>query len=239
MNGIQQWLQLFNNISCYYRNMLMLPLWNRYPNYQTNIWDSLSIFLEGYAFERQGRRPDYSHAAVDSLLNFREQHALNAVSIWNTFRDSLNNQKLNHQNNPLYPSNNPDNVHGISKHLSLVEVAHSNFQSATLSSFIQQTIDQHNDALHAFQFLKTIRGIADKIPSFYLRDLTVVLNMNLEIIQNRALFQPIDTWVDRTVKTLTGDNNLNKKQVTDWIVDNALRHNLIPERINMVWLIPY
>ncbi len=76
MNGVQQWLQFFEQISCSYKQGVIL-LWNEYPNHTTDIGDSLAILLEGYAFERQGRKPDYFHAAVDMLLGDKRQHNCN------------------------------------------------------------------------------------------------------------------------------------------------------------------
>jgi hypothetical protein len=66
MNDIQQWLRFFEQVSSFYKAGMSLS-WEKYPNHDTDIWDSLCIFCESYAFERQGRRPDYSHAAVDTL----------------------------------------------------------------------------------------------------------------------------------------------------------------------------
>ncbi len=87
----------------------------------------------------------------------------------------------------------------------------------------------------SFNFLRSIRGVGDKIASFYLRDLVVVSNLNLTNIQNRELFQPIDIWVERTVKILSGNQNLTKRQVANWLVVNC-QHNLNPEHINMgIW----
>lgn len=237
MNGNQQWLQLFENVSCFYRHMLMFPLWNKYSNYQNNIWDSLSIFLEGYAFERQGRRPDYFHAAVDSLIHCRLQNNLDVNCIWNTFKESLHNRKLNHRNNPLYPSSNPDNITGIGNKYSLIEaLLNNNLSTRTLTSFIQDTVDLNRNIIQAFSFLKSIRGIGDKIASFYLRDLVVVININLVNIKNRELLQPIDIWVERTIKILAGNQNMSRRQVANWIVVNCIRHNLNPEHINMgIW----
>ena len=107
MNGVQQWLRFFEQISCFYKQSMIL-LWNEYPNHTTDIWDSLVIFLEGYAFERQGRKPDYFHAAVDSLLEYKGEHNGNmsksiVKDVWSRFSNLLNNQNLNYQNNPLCP----------------------------------------------------------------------------------------------------------------------------------------
>ena len=73
MKRIREWLQFFEQVSCFYREMHMLPSWRKYPDHLSDIWDSLAIFL-GYAFERQGRRPDYSPAAIDALLCCRQQN---------------------------------------------------------------------------------------------------------------------------------------------------------------------
>ncbi|NIA23654.1 MAG: hypothetical protein GWP03_05810 [Proteobacteria bacterium] len=234
MNGIQQWLQLFQDVSCFYRQMLMIPLWDKYPNYQNNVVDSLAIFLEGYAFERQGRRPDYFHVAVDSLI--RCSNHLTPICVWNNFKQLLNNQRLNHRNNPIYPSNNPDNIQNINNKMSVIEVVSSFQNPVTLSQNIYNLIIHNNDIIQSFNFLRTIRGIGNKIASFYLRDLVVVLNLNLSNVQNRVLLQPIDIWVERTVKYLAGNQNMNKTQVANWIVTNSLQYNLNPEYINMgIW----
>ena len=234
MNGIQQWLQLFQDVSCFYRQMLMVSLWNKYSNYRNNIVDSLAIFLEGYAFERQGRRPDYFHVAVDSLIACSNN--LTEICIWNNFKQLLNNQRLNHRNNPLYPSSNPDNIPNINNKMSVIEAV-SRFQNiATLSQNIYNLITRNNDVIQAFNFLRTIRGIGSKIASFYLRDLVVVLNFNLTNVQNRELLQPIDIWVERTVQYLAGSEITNKTQVANWVVTNATQYNLNPEYINMgIW----
>ena len=234
MNGIQQWLQLFQDASCFYRQMLMIPLWNKYPNYQNNVVDSLAIFLEGYAFERQGRKPDYFHVAVDSLISC--SNSLTPICVWNNFKRLLNNQRLNHRNNPIYPSSNPDNIQNISSKISVIEAV-SRFQKhASLSQYIYNLTIQNNDVIQSFNFLRTIRGIGNKIASFYLRDLVVVLSPNLTNIQNRELLQPIDIWVERTVQYLARNRNMNKTQVANWIVTNALRYGLSPEYINMgIW----
>ena len=236
MNGNQQWLQLFDDISCLYRQMLMLPLWRKYPTYQNNLVDSLAIFLEGYAFERQGRRPDYFHVAVDSLLHCNHLNMLSANCIWNRFQQLLNNQRLNHKNNPLYPSNNPNNITNINRKLSVIEAIFNLNGPVTLFQYIYNLINQNMDTTQPFNFLKTIRGIGDKIASFYLRDLVAISNINLANIQNRWLLQPIDIWVERTVKGLTGNQNMNKQQVANWIVSNSLQYHLNPEHINMgIW----
>ena len=84
--------------------------------------------------------------------------------------------------------------------------------------------------------LISIRGIGNKIASFFLRDLVDVMNINLGQIQNRNLLQPIDVWVERTIKILSNNQKMNKNQISNWIVQTSNQNNINPERINMgIW----
>ncbi len=97
----KEWLQFFEEVSCFYVAGLFLS-WGKYPKYKEDIWDALSIFLEGYAFERQGRNPGYSHAAVDVL---RECKEMDGKAVWNCFSEKWGGTGLNIKNNPLAPKN--------------------------------------------------------------------------------------------------------------------------------------
>lgn len=238
MTGIKQWLQFLEQTGCFYREMYMLPLWKKYPNYLTDIWDSLSIFLEGYAFERQGRRPDYFHVGVDALLYCKQQHGgdmtQNVVNeVWQQFSQLLNNRKLNKKNNSLYPRQI------LRQKPSLIEVVLSEeiiHQNMTFATYLQNQINQNNDVQNAFNLVKSIRGIGNKIAAFYLRDLVDMMNIALSNTQNRHLLQPIDVWVERTVKILVNNQENNRNQIANWIVNTSMRYNVNPEYVNMgVW----
>jgi endonuclease III len=226
--------------------MFMLPLWNKYKNYTTDIWDSLGIFLEGYAFERQGRSPDYSYAAVDSLLYCKQRYKGKLYQtvvndIWEQFRKLLNYKGLNTDNNCLYSDNCLYLIQKKSALQSVIEMVLNNGitqQKYTLVTYLINSINQNNDIKPAFELLTSIRGIGNKIASFYLRDLVDVMNVNLGQIQNRDLLQPIDIWVERIIKTLSNNQNMDKKEMPNWIVDQTPKNqnNVNPERINMgIW----
>lgn len=237
MNGTQQWLQFFVQVSCFYREMYMLPLWKKYPNHLTNIWDSLAIFLEGYAFERQGRRPDYFHAAVDALFYCKQKTTGNmtktvAKDVWQHFSQLLNNQNLNRKNNPLYPQQSPQ------QKCSVIEVILNSGvirQNLTFTTYLQNQIKQNNNIQNTYGLVKSIRGIGDKVASFYLRDLVDVMNIAPNNVQNRHLLQPVDIWVERAVRILANNQGMNKDQVAKWIV-NTSGQQVNPERVNMgIW----
>ena len=235
MNNIQRWLQFFEQNSCLFRERYMLPHWRKYSNYITDIWDSLAIFLEGYAFERQGRRPDYSPVAVDALFYCKKRNNSNmrenvAYDIWQHFAQLLNNQRLNPRMNPLYPRQTPHQKPSIIQLVLDNEIVQQNLTYAT---YFQNQIDQSNNIQNAFDLLKSVRGIGDKIASLYLRDLVDVMNIPLDNIQNRYLLQPIDIWVERTVKILTNNQEMNRNQIANWIVSASIKHDINPEQVNM------
>lgn len=218
MNSVQQWLRFFEQVSCFCKQGIIL-LWNEYPNHTNDIWDSLAIFLEGYAFERQGRKPDYFHAAVDALLDYKTGNGdLNqndaADKIWNRFSNSLNGQGLNHQNNPLCPKKTSyqrkEKTYKTSQP-SVIQIVSNNedIQNKSFTTYLQHKIVKDKDIKNVFGLLMSIQGVGDKIASLFLRDLACIMEIDLSKTQNRHRLQPIDIWVARTVISLD-ENEFSK-----------------------------
>ncbi|MFQ5964279.1 MAG: hypothetical protein ACE5KZ_08355 [Candidatus Scalinduaceae bacterium] len=228
----------------------MLPLWSKYPHHVTDGWDSLAIFLEGYAFERQGRRPDYSHVAIDALIDCKKQNNGNLTTgivnyVWQSFKDKLSNKSLNYQNNPLCPRGKEYSKrykqsikHCHTQQPSLIEMFLEKImpQELTLTSYFQNRIIEDNESRPSYDLLKSVQGIGKKVSSFYLRDLTDMMDsITLEKLKDRQLLQPIDIWVERTVKILAESKNMKEDEIAKWIVDNSIPH-INPERVNMgIW----
>ena len=254
MNGVQQWLRFFEQVGCFYKQGMLL-LWKEYPNHTTDIWDSLAIFLEGYAFERQGRKPDYSHAAVDALLEYKREHNGNMSNnitedIWSRFSNLLNGQKLNCQNNPLCPNGTfyrrKENTCKTSK-LSVIQIV----SNKSFTTYFKDNIVKDKDIESVFDLLKSIQGVSEKIASLFLRDLAYIMEIDLSKTQNRHLLQPIDIWVARTVISLDKNefsylkekirngrslNNKDKLKLAEWIVRQSGRNAANPELVNMgIW----
>lgn len=226
-NHIDKWMKFFEQVSCLYQGG-MRYLWNnKYPDHATDIWDSLAIFLEGYAFERQGRKPDYSHAAVDTVNAYRRDdrsiQKKDNNRIWERFSNSLNNRKLNKKNNPLC------RIHG--RKLSLVDVVLKyEMANSTFSEFLKNSIEQEKTVLNAHKVLcEEIRGIGTKIASFYLRDLVAVTKINLSETDYRHLLQPVDIWVRRVVTNIQRNPKIKDGKIPDFIVTNSEQ----PELVNM------
>ena len=270
MNSTKLWLRFFEQVSCYYKQGMLL-LWKEYPSHTADIWDSLAIFLEGYTFERQGRRPDYFHAAVDALLDYKKDNVgLNqndaADKIWNRFSELLNGHKLNHQNNPLCPRGSKYSTKHKGKkknhetpQLSVIQIVsdNKNIQNKFFPTHLKEEIVK-DDIKSVFCLLKSIQGVVDKTASFFLRDLSNIMEIDLSKTQkNRHLLQPIDIWVARTVISLDENkfsylkekiknksnsnnkdklNNKDKKDLAERIVHESGRNAANPELVNMgIW----
>jgi len=180
-------LRFFEQVSCFCKEAMFLS-WKKYPNHTTDIWDSLAIFLEGYAFERQGRKPDYFHAAVDALLGYKREHNGNmsnniAKDIWSRFSKSLNGRKLNHQNNPLCPKKTcyqrKEKTCKTTQH-SVVQLVSDdkNIQNKSFTTYLQHKIVE-DDIKGVFDLLKSIQGVSEKITSLFLRDLAHIMEIDL------------------------------------------------------------
>ena len=81
----------------------------------------------------------------------------------------------------------------------------------------------------AWEKLTSIRGIGAKIASLFLRDLAVWFDLTPNV--DRWYMQPVDVWVRRTVKLLSG-SNMSDEEIAKWIVRNSEN----PERANQgIW----
>ena len=68
-----------------------------------------------------------------------------------------------------------------------------------------------------------------KVAAFYLRDLAIVMDIDLEGIENRHLLQPVDIWVKRAVTILNDGEGVAGDEIANWIV----RRSGQPELANM------
>jgi hypothetical protein len=102
-------LKAFEKLGKLYVDRLMAPAWAEQPGCETDKWLSLRLFLKMYAFERQGRSPNYSFAAIDAIDENRSVplKSSSTKKVWTSFAARLDNTNLNHANNPLCPQNEP------------------------------------------------------------------------------------------------------------------------------------
>lgn len=227
------WLLVLEEFGAGYELMLMRPLWLRWGNPTDHAWHSFGLFLEGYAFERAGRSPAYAPAAAAAIRDVSKRRApgnerkmINAI--WTAFSAALGSRGMNRKLCPLYPSWDPDGI-GLSPKPSLLEAWDDTRPPSTaLVRFACNEAPTGIGGLHAA--LATIRGVGPKIASFFLRD--CVAFHGLEPRHDRALLQPVDTWV-RRIGTMLAGSEMPDDELARWIVVNSQMRGVSPERVNM------
>lgn len=197
--------------------------WDESKVVEENKWDSLWLFVSCYAFERQGRSPNYLPAAADAIKELSDEKlcAKAAKKVWMRFEEKLEYTGLNHANNPLCPKGTSYHRKDradllIKESVSAVEVAAE--LPKPIVKWARDKIEEDNTK-EAHEKLCEIGGIGEKIASLFLRDVTV----KYEIIpqSNRHLLQPIDTWAEFVTKKLSGNYKMNQADCANFIVNNS------------------
>jgi hypothetical protein len=232
-------LQDFAAVGKLYRAHLMDPNWKRYPDRDTCPWDGIALFLWSYAFERQGRRPDYSPVAADVVKElkregFRIDQPEAATEAWDRFKKRLEGNRLNIANNPMAPKGTEyerkDREGKSTKHItaspSAIEVA---------SQLGRSIVTHVRDLLRADQVRRAhalvagTNGVGDKIASLLLRDVASYYDLN--VATDRHLLQPVDTWIRRATELCLNVES-PPEAVARAIVDACHSCNVNPEHVN-------
>ena len=219
-------LRLFEGLSDIFKALYQKPLWQKY-----NLNDSIgatSLFLEGYAFERQGRSPSFSPAAVEAIKKAEVSKSPEdfPLDVWLNFSKLLNDSGLNRKLNPLcpqfplyHPSSSCNCIWCVLNGDNIIDISR------------QALID--GQTKNIWERLKKIQGVGPKIASLFLRDVAIWYglphyeNENCRFLgedDNRWLLQPVDIWIRRIVVDLNKPN-MNKETknevIAKWIVKSC------------------
>lgn len=201
---------------------------------------AVAQFLAGYAFEHQGSSPSYAPIACDVVQTLGREPGFwknpdLPRRVWDAFCEKLQQLPgIAHSN----PKGNPLCYQGF---------AYSTKQGAGYTSgpsviqFIQRNLKDYgfnivgwaqselrsDHALAAHQGLSSIQGIGPKIASLFLRD--VAWYKEIEVIDHRALLQPLDGWVLQAVYCL---DPTAKDKEAEWIIQKSLAIGIVPEAVN-------
>jgi len=227
-------LQDFAAVGKLYRAHVMDPNWKRYPDRETCPWDGTSLFLWSYAFERQGRRPDYSPVAADVVRELKAQglriHQPEAAAeAWKRFKRRLEAKGLNIASNPMAPNGTAyerKNREFVTSSPSAIEVAGQLGRSIVAHVFALLREDQ---VKRAHTLVAGMNGVGDKIASLFLRDVASYYELN--VATDRHLLQPVDTWIRRAT-ALCLNVESPPEAVARSIVDACHSCNVNPEHVN-------
>lgn len=201
--------EIFLSVASLFKARNQDPIWNKYPRYLEDSLDSFLIFIEGYAFERQGRNPSYPHAAVEVLCRNKDyiQRKDFPKIIWKDFSKSLKNEKLNKKVNPLFHTENQCCCIWC-------KMSPGNIILSSKDAIVKGQVKE------AWEQIKSIRGIGSKIASLFLRDISVRFELTPPK-KDRWLLQPIDIWVRRAVSLIKKWKKMDDEKVAKWLVDNS------------------
>lgn len=247
MNDLSNHFKFFAGLAELFEARFLRPLWNKYPSRESDDWEAVGLFLQGFAFERQGARPDYHHVAVDVVEELRGRgqpltDENTAKLAWGICCGHLNDRNLNHANNPLCPQG----TNYQRKYRGEVHPAVTHKRSVTeFLSNISKTGLQPNIVLFAKTGLELdlvegvhgkiqeINGVGQKIASLFLRD--VALFYNVTPSKDRHLLQPVDTWIQRMFEQFTLQQNTaarDTEKIQKWILQESIRCDVRPEAVN-------
>lgn len=182
-------------------------------------YKALVCFLKNYAYERQGASAAYPKIALKCVSNrYQNEHNWkvptkdDAKDLWEDYKNIAKSDynlldnttgkvKVNETRNPLNANRG------------VVDKLVSN-NTSNIATHTRDLISC-GDTTDAYNFIKDIRGIGEKIASFYLRDIVYLVGIDEENISDLHLLQPIDTWLEQTLKILfnfDAQKNLQEKQ---------------------------
>lgn len=239
---MKEYFKLFEEVSEWHWQLNVLPVWEKYENGRLP-WQSVAIFLSTYAYETGGGvNPNYAPVAEDTIQEnsdvFDKEIKHNREledRIWQVFTGKIDGYGgLKHKGNSLSPCASEDfekRHEGNGKSL-IARMQRENI--VNLIEYVRTCL--HDDkAKEAFKFLDSIRGVGDKIASFFLRDVREISGNRNRTLTDRELLQPIDSWIRNTVRQKLAPDRIfpNDIEVAKWIVDGARKADCNPERINM------
>jgi len=209
------------------------------PNYCKEPLDSLKFFLLGYAFEHQGRSPNYAPVAVTAIdkLYPKKLSSKSSNIIWELFSKELDGNGLNHRNNPLCPHGTVYETHARKTRrtngVSVVELVQRDLNGTCIVVFAKEKLISNN-VKEAHKIVMKINGIGPKIASLFLRDVAILFRSEIKFgsLNNRGFLQPIDKWIRYSVRICENNSTLNDNQCANFIVKNTSE----PEKANQgVW----
>lgn len=92
-----------------------------------------------------------------------------------------------------------------------------------------------NNLKEVFDSIKSIRGVGNKIASFYLRDIYMLSPHHIKNLDSKHLLQPIDVWTRRAGRIIKSDSNATDKQCAEALLEIEEKYGLIAGSSNVAF----
>jgi hypothetical protein len=192
-----------------------------------------------YAFERQGSPQIYRLAAREAIkeclgesTNWQRDIQSTLAAFERICSEEPERVALNRPRNPMtapQEERQSNDTHPRVAH-SLISFASEVAKNDPVALWAKKRIE-NNEIKLAFDSLKQIKGIGDKIASFYLRDISLLSEISTNLLSNRSLLQPIDIWTKRAAVIL----NKSSKKYADELTKCDDDYNLATGESNVAF----
>lgn len=202
--------------------------------------DALAEFLENYAFERQGKPPQFPIKAAEAVREYKCDIPENNFEseMWKKFCEkigaSATGNGANAKNNPLAPSSG--NKKSI---VSLIQSLSKN--DYNIVRWAKEGIE-NGDISDIYYELQSVRGLGPKITAFFLRDVVSAFEIKENDLEPAKYLQPIDIWTRRGAEALSYANERHESLKNDTefasiIVDASYKAGVSPSLVNAgIWI---
>ena len=237
--------KLLNQVSPIYQKYFLSDKDKIFTEQFTDGYRALECFLGHYAYERQGAAAAYPKIALKCIDEryeggdkWRIPTKIDAKKLWKNYKDIAKKEfklikkdketgnvtaKVNELRNPMHENK------GVIDKLASKNI--SNIAVHVRDLLIAGKTRQAYEFFIGGKKIIKIRGIGDKIASFYLRDIVYLApNLNEKDISNSELhlLQPIDTWLVQALKILFPDD---EKELEKDITNNPTLRKKYQNRI--------
>ena len=193
---------------------------NMFKDQFDNGYQALVCFLESYAHERQGAAAAYPKIACKCIERIFPQKGINIIAkntdaerAWEEY-ERIAREEYHLMNDDGTAKVN-QKVNPLNKHRGVLNIlASENIPIPNIAKHVRDRIKTGN-TVEVYNFIKSIRGVGEKISSFYLRDIAYLAKIDEKTIEQLHLLQPIDTWLDQAHNILFNSEayvKLEKKQ---------------------------
>jgi hypothetical protein len=206
----------------------------------SNWREAFMVFLEDYAFARQGSSPHYPQAAAIAVKEYPSKTPDDDFEqiVWQEFLKQIgapaSGKGANVQNNPLAPSfGNKISITALVSRLcdhdyNLVRWAKDGLRKQHVSE-ISGT-------------LRGVRGLGSKITSLFLRDVATAFEMDELQLEPAKYLQPIDRWTRRGTEALAmlmrSPHPKGEEECAIIIVKASIKAGVCPSLVNAgLWVL--
>ena len=171
-------------------------------------YKALVCFLKNYAYERQGAAAAYSEIARRCISqrygnghNWRVPTQNDAQALWDDYKNIAKSDYNLRDNKTgkarVNEARNPMNMNGGI----VAKLASEGIPNIAI--YVRYSINVGKSAEAYNFFVKEVRGVGEKIASFYLRDIAYLARLDeAKISSDVYLLQPMDTWLEQTFRIL-------------------------------------